>query len=161
MSINRKERLIARLLRARRTLLAEIDGLTADQWASAVYSDGAMSRVIDVVNHLADAESGMLRNLQNIVAGGEGVPADFDRDRYNDSRLRKTSARTPADLRSLLEENRKQLLAFVDGLDEADLDRQGRHAALEILPVENHLKIIAIHELSHARDIRLALQARG
>ena len=155
----RKAQLQSRLTRARSGLLSLLDDLAPAQWQTPVYSEGEMSRVIDIVNHLADAESGMLRNLQNIVAGGEGVPADFDRDRYNDSRLRKTRERTPAELRRLLDANRAGVLAFLEGLTDADLERQGRHAMLEIMSVEQQLKIISLHEKDHTRDIRQALRS--
>lgn len=154
----RKEGLVAKLTRARGKLMELVSGLDAAALDRPVYAGGEMQTVADILRHLMDAESGIMLNCRNIIAGGEGVPADFDRDRYNDSRLRKTRDLPVDQVLEKMDANRAQLLEFIAGLDDEALDRKGRHAAGVVMPVENHLRMIGLHEQQHARDIRRALE---
>jgi peptide deformylase len=48
-------------------------------------------------------------------------------------------------------------LEFLDSLDEAQLDIQGRHASGEMLTIEGFLMRIAQHRLDHINDVKKVL----
>ncbi len=128
-----------------------------DRWETQVYADGAAWNVRQVVIHLLNAESGMFAAAQRIAEGGEGVPADFDLDRYNKRSVEKRSDLTPDSARAGLAESRAALLAWMDTLTHEQLEKVGRHASLNMFTVEQFIKIISSHEREHAQDIARVL----
>ena len=84
MSQEKKEAIKEKLTAVREETVRVLEGFTEEQWNAPVYSDeGAEWRVIDVVRHVADSERGMTALMAQFQAGGEGVPADFDLQRWN------------------------------------------------------------------------------
>ena len=125
--------------------------------ATPVYGEGGPWTVRDVVAHLADAEAGLLGQVQRLMAGEATVPPDFDLNRWNRSAVRRSQGR-PFD--DLIEEIRKSHLEAVRTLqscDEAGLDLQGRHSSGEILSAEGFFRRMADHRREHTRDIQQAL----
>jgi hypothetical protein len=112
---------------------------------------------MDLLRHLVWAEGGMLRLMRQIRAGEEGVPADFDLNRYNASGINKLKDQMPADLLVRLEQNRGDLLSFVEALEEGDWEKKGRHGSLRIMTIKEILELVASHEEQHLSDMRHAL----
>lgn len=152
----RKAQLINKLNSNRAALMAELATYGEDDWSRVVYADGVEWRATDVLRHLADSERGMTALMVQVQAGGEGVPPDFDLHRWNQRAVTKQAERTPAELLAGMDTSREQLLAFIDGLDESDWDKRGRHASLRIMSIEEVCNLIADHEADHLSEIRAA-----
>lgn len=132
----------------------------ADRPEAQVYSDGLQWTVRQIVLHLADADAGHNQQVMNIAEGRDLIPPDFDVERYNASRTQKNAGKTFGDGRAALTESRVALRAWLDTLDEAKLDMQGRHASLQIMTVEQILRLMGNHEYQHAQDIVAALSLK-
>lgn len=140
-----------------RAYLNRVLDAVGDRWDATVYGDGLQWNVRQLLAHLADAERGHLGQASNIAEGNDIIPPDFDIQRYNRRTTEKTGDKTPQQSREELNAHRVQMLAWLDGVDEAKLDMRGRHASLNILSVEQILEVQANHERDHARDIAKAL----
>lgn len=127
-----------------------------------VYSEeGAGWTVRDVVAHLADAESGLLGQVQRLLAGKVTVPEDFDLDRWNRSAVRRSRNRSLAELIGQIETSHQKALVTLRSVDHASLDRAGRHSSGEVLTVEGFFRRMADHRREHTRDLKSALLAGG
>ncbi|GAB4524980.1 MAG: hypothetical protein OHK0046_40250 [Anaerolineae bacterium] len=129
-----------------------------ERWDTPVYSDGLQWTVRQLVHHLASADSGHKNQAMNIAEGRDIIPEDFDIERYNASVTRKTADKTVEQSRMELEANRKEIMDWLFVMDEALLDKQGRHASLQVMTVEGILYNTANHELLHAQDIARVLE---
>lgn len=161
MSEERKQALKQELAKNRLRLRTLLMRLNEEQWNTIVFEEGedehAQWKVIEIVRHLTDSERGIMGNARNILKGTGGVPEDFDRDRWNASRLKKLVDKQPKELLQSMAENRAALLEMIDGLEDGDLDKEGRHADLSMMTVERLLRQIALHEEVHASQIAGAL----
>jgi hypothetical protein len=99
----------------------------------------------------------MTRLIVQIQGGGEGVPPDFDLHRWNQRAVSKLQDKTVADLLAGMVDSRIELLDVIDSLDDADWDKQGRHASLRIMTIEEVCHLIADHEQAHAALMKEAL----
>ncbi|MGQ9908734.1 MAG: DinB family protein [Candidatus Flexifilum sp.] len=141
---------------ARDQLNRVLDGV-GDRWDAQVYSDGAAWNVRQLLIHLAISDKGLNNQVMGIAEGREVIPADFDIDRYNKRSVDKQAEMTPEQARASLAESRAALLAWLDTVDSAALERSGRHASLKIMTVREILEAMIAHERDHARDIARAL----
>jgi hypothetical protein len=153
----RKQVLKDKLFASRARLNAVLDQV-GERWESQVYSDGAAWNVRQLVIHLLNSETGMMSQAKSIAEGGEGVPADFDLERYNRRSVEKKAEVTAQEARDGLTAARADLLGWLDGVDEEKLDNKGRHASLNIFSVEQFVRIIASHEREHTNDIARVLE---
>lgn len=158
MYTERKE-IMEKLAATRAELIEVCRELDWDTWTQPVYAHGDEDEwtAMDLLRHLVWAEGGMLRLMKQIRAGEEGVPEDFDLDRYNASGIRKLKDELPSGLLLRLEQNRQAVAAFVDSLEEGDWEKQGRHGSLRIMTIQEILEQIARHEEEHLRDLRQVL----
>ena len=155
MSQDKKAAIKDKLTTVREETVRVLSGLTEAQWNAPVYTDeGAEWRVIDVVRHVTDSERGMTALMAQVQAGGEGVSADFDLERWNRRVVAKLQDKGPADLLADMAANRQVLFAFMDSLADDDWPRQGRHASQRILSIEQVCHLIADHEKAHIAEIR-------
>ena len=148
----RIEKIKADLASSRQHLEHILDSV-GDRWDTQVYSDGAGWTVKQLAIHLSDADRGTNGQIMGIAAGREVIPADFDLNRYNKRSVEKRAEMSIDDVRKSLNSTRAELLAWLDTIDDADLDKKGRHASLQILSVTEILGVMAAHERSHANDI--------
>ena len=146
-----------KLAEGRQYLNSIFDQVSGDQWETKVYSDGLQWTVRQIAAHLADADRGHNRQVMSIAEGESIIPEDFDIERYNASITRKSADKTVAESREYLNKSREELLAWLNTLDEATLDRKGRHASLKILSIEQILEWMPQHERLHAKDVATAL----
>ncbi|PJF40884.1 MAG: hypothetical protein CUN55_12245 [Phototrophicales bacterium] len=136
------------------TILEQVD----NRWETPVYSDGAAWNVRQLLIHLSVADKGMLGQIQRIVAGEEGVPEDFDLERYNRRSVEKRETMTVEEARAAIENAHQEILQWLDNIeDESVLDLEGRHGSLNIMTIEQILIIIGNHKRDHAKDIAKAL----
>lgn len=152
----RKENIKARL-NTTRAFLDQVLDQVGERWQQQIYSDGLAWNVRQIVVHLADAERGHYNQVTNIAEGVNIIPEDFDIERYNRRTTEKFAEKTAQQARDELTAQRAQLIAWLDALDDAKLDREGRHASLQTMTVLQILKLMAAHEQGHAQDIAAAL----
>ncbi len=140
-----------------RAYLDRVLDAVGDQWDVQVYSDGAAWTVRQLAIHLADADRGQTRVIIGIANGEELIPPDFDVERYNRRSVEKRAEMTMPEVRQTLNDTRAQLLEWLDSIDDAVLEKQGRHASLRVLTVGEFLRVMAAHERQHADDIARVL----
>jgi uncharacterized protein (TIGR03083 family) len=160
MSDNEKKEILEKLVQTRRALLAFLGGLDEAKWETAVQIEDASWTIADVVRHLVNAEQGMTGLIEQFKAGKDPVPPDFDRERYNKSRVRKTQDLTPSDLLNKMETNREHLLTVLETLQPEDWAKKGRHASLRIMTIEEVSHTIADHEAGHLTEMKQVLANR-
>jgi hypothetical protein len=155
----RKQALVERLAQERAALEELAAQMQPADWEAQVYSEGQSWRASDVLRHLAEAERGMTRLIAAIQDGGEGVPTDFDLDRYNRRAVEKAQGLGVSQLLDAMRANRAALLGLLASLGEPDLERVGRHSSLRMMTVAQIVGLIADHEQGHQRDIEKAVGA--
>lgn len=156
---NPKPEIIQKLNETRSALMAFLQGLNEAQWDTAVYSEGESWTAADIVRHLTNAESGMTGLIVQWQQGKNPVPPDFDLARYNKSVVNKTKDKTPTELLDLMVTNRSRLLQVIDGLEEEDWQKNGRHGSLKIMTIAEVCHLIADHEATHLKDLQAELGA--
>jgi hypothetical protein len=137
-----------------------MEGLRAEQWHAQVYADGGVWTTRSVFAHLLTAERAFVKLFDQIRLGGAGVSEDFDIDRYNASQQRKTAGLGPKDVVQQFPQIRRQMVAYVSGLAEDDLERRARHPFLGVVSLREMIRMIYIHGQTHYRDVRRALPKR-
>ncbi|MHA2365128.1 MAG: DinB family protein [Candidatus Hodarchaeales archaeon] len=115
--------------------------------------------ILEVIKHLKASEQGMLRLMQGIKGGGEGVPLNFDLNRYNKSQVNKLENKSLNDVIKDMETNRIDLREFLTNLNEEDFAKKGRHATMKILTTEETFNLIANHEMNHLEKIKEAIDS--
>ncbi len=133
--------------------------LAAQAGAVVVYPGQPSWTVRELLAHLADAERGMLRQAQRVARGEPALPEDFDLARWNRRAVEKRAAATSAELLAEIEAAHHGWLRFVEGLEDAALDRQGRAAEGEQLTVEGFARHAAEHRMNHTCDAEKAARA--
>jgi uncharacterized protein (TIGR03083 family) len=128
--------------------------LPPDQWGAEVYTEGGLWTVRSVLAHFVTAERGFLALFEGIRAGGPGAPEDFSIDRYNASQQEKTRDMPPEELLAQFTAVRAEMAAWVAGLAEADLAREGRHPFLGQATLAEMVKMVYLHNHIHLRDLR-------
>lgn len=151
-----KAHLRQKLLDSRAFLDSVLDQV-GDRWDVQVYSDGAAWNVLQLLRHLADSDRGQSKTAMAIARGEDPIPPDFDLERYNQRMTEKHAAMTAEQAREQMRGTREALLAWLDDVEDAALQQQGRHASLQVFSVAQYLKIMALHERTHAQDIARVL----
>jgi hypothetical protein len=135
-----------------------LETLTGEDGQKELYQDSDTNWTIHtLVSHLADSERGMLGQAQRAVEGKMTVPDDFDLERWNRGVARKSASMTIPEFLGQIQAAHQGCLEFLDSLDEAQLDIQGRHASGEMLSIEGFLMRIAQHRLDHINDVKKVL----
>jgi hypothetical protein len=132
-----------------------------DRWDIQIYADGAAWTTKQLLIHLADADRGQSNLVMNIAKGENPIPEDFDINRYNQRSVEKRADMTVEQARAALNDNRASFLLWLDSIDndtlETTLAMSGRHASLQILTIEQIIKVMSNHERGHADDIAKVL----
>jgi len=156
MTDSQKTMIKDKLATARLGLLYVVDSCGDAEWATVVYSEGQEWTVTDILRHLTGAEASMTRLIELIRDGGDGVPADFDLQRWNARGVQKATYKLPSQLIAEMSSNRAHLIETIDNLQDDDWSKSGRHGSLRIMTIEEILNLIADHEMDHTQDIREA-----
>jgi uncharacterized protein (TIGR03083 family) len=147
------------LVEAQRDLLDVLDRVGPDDWPRPSPNEGWTVR--DLLVHLTTSESGFVGTLRRMAAGEGGVPADFDPNRWNAGQLRRRGEMPTEQLRLQLEEAHRDMLALLDGLDDAALDHRGHMSTGVEGSTEDNFRLVASHKRGHTSDIRAALRSSG
>lgn len=154
MTDEEKQGLLTQLQTTRQELKTLLTGLTDAQWETAVYSEESTWTIADLLRHLTGAESSMTKLMTLIRDGGEGVPEDFDLNRWNARVVQKTKEIPTSALFAEMEQNRAGLIDFINSLADADWEKKGRHGSGHILSITQICQLIAAHEATHTADIQ-------
>jgi len=104
----------------------------------------------EVLAHLAGANRGMTRLMQQMAAGQQPrLKADYNNDYYNLRQQEKRAALSVAQLLAELDETHRDLLAFIETLRPEDLDKRGDHPTVGNATVLQVLQVITTHEQDH------------
>ena len=133
-------------------------GLTDEQWNLKVYTEGETWTIRNVLAHFVTSERGLVRLFERIRLTGEGASEDFSIDRYNASQQEKTKDLSPQELLEQYKAVRADSIAWTLSLEEADLDKQGRHPFLGMTTLREMIKMLYLHNQIHYRDMKKALK---
>ncbi len=157
MENDKKAVILSKLNEERADLRTFLDGLTVDEWQTAVYDEDAKWTLADIVRHLVDAERGMIGMMQQWQQGKDPVRPDFDLARWNARVVQKAAEKSPAELLTEMAQNRANLLAFIETIQSEDWAKKGRHGSLRIMTIDEVCHLIADHELSHLEVMETAV----
>lgn len=153
---DRKPAIREHLAATRAALLDVFAALKPEDWERPLaLSEGAWT-VKQVLMHLAAAESGQLATGQRMLTGEAKLGEGFRLDVWNRRQVEKRKDQTPAALLDEIAASRQKLLAWIDGLAEADLDRSGQHGRGDVITVEQLCYRIGEHETDHVAEVKRA-----
>jgi uncharacterized protein (TIGR03083 family) len=144
------------LVDAQHQLRQVLDRVRPDDWSRVSPANEGWT-VQQILTHLTTAEAGFVGTLKRMAAGEGGVPADFDPNRWNAGQLRRRGDITPDQLRPEIEKSHEEMLALLDGLDDAALDQRGHLSSGVDGSTEDNFRLVASHKRGHTGDIRAAL----
>ena len=153
----RVDDLVARLTKGAGKTEQILGSLSDDQWQRVLYTEPLAWTARDVAAHFLSAEEALLRVMQDVASGGPGAPENFNYDDFNADEQVRLAGLPPRRLLADLVEARAATIAWVSRLDEADLDRCGRHPALGDITLEIFVNAIYGHQLMHMRDLQRLL----
>jgi hypothetical protein len=155
-TIPRAEALAARLEKGRQKTFEVFSALTSEQWQQPLYEEPTW-QVRNLLAHFVSSERQLLALARDVARGGAGAPPDLDIDRFNAAEQQRLEGQSPPWLLVLLEQERSETIAWARELDDAQLDRVGRHPALGQVSVEVMLTAIYGHQLLHMRELARCL----
>jgi len=138
--------------------VAFFGGLSDTQWQMDVYTEDSLWTVRNVLAHFVTSERGLLKLFEEIRLGGAGTADDFSIDRYNARQQEKSQELTPVELLEQYKAVRAKAVAWVTGLQESELEIMGRHPFLGQTTLREMIKMLYIHNQTHYRDLKQALQ---
>jgi len=151
-------RLALKLLDEGQKTLQFFRALAPEQWGQTLYDpegDGPDGWDLkDLLAHFVSAEASFGLLMENILAGGEGAPEDFDIDRFNRSKVSRLKENEREALLLELEMLRAQNARLVASMQPEDLERKGRHPFLGVAPLADIIKLLYRHQGIHLRDVR-------
>ncbi len=154
----RVESLIAKLGKGHIKTQEILGSLTDEQWRAAVYAEPEVWDVRALLAHFVSAEERLLELAQDVVSGGPGVPEGFDFELFNAEEQQRLKDQSPQELLEALADYRGTTLDWVRALDDALLDRIGRHPVLGDVTVEAMILAIYGHQLLHMRELQVLLR---
>jgi len=137
---------------------AFFEGLSEADWNQQVYVTGSGWKVRDLLAHFVSAERTYVEYIGRLLRGGEGVPADFDLNAFNEAEVPQLSRRSKDELLAALRQARVDSLATVAALTPDDLERRGRHPWFGETDLRSVLKLLYRHPMIHMRDAKRALK---
>lgn len=158
MQPSRKESIRQYLAARHAESMAVLEAIAEAEWARPLYStENADWAVRDALAHLTVSEGGQLAVIERCLAGEQAISGDFDLDRFNRRSVEKSAHRSPAELLAQLKADYERVLAALEAVAEADLDKTLRHARGDSISVEHAFRRIAEHRADHAAEIAAAL----
>lgn len=147
------DKLVGRLRRGIGKTEEILGRLDSAQWEMVLYEEPYPWTIRDLLAHFVSTEEGLLRLGRDITESGPGAPDDFDYDDFNAAEQERLAGVPPKQLLSALRAARQETIAWVQQLDEQDLDRVGRHPGLGKITLETFINAIYGHQLMHMRDL--------
>ena len=154
----RLDRIISELRNNQEEIISFFKRLTPGQLGMPVYPEDPGWTVQQVLAHFITIEGAMQWLFKDILAGGPGTPEDFDLDRFNRTQPRKLDGLSLDELLEKFRTVRQETIAIVAGMEDKDLDREGRHAFHGHGKLERFIVWAYEHARLHLADIRKILQ---
>ena len=139
-------------------IYAIISAFTDDQWNTEVYTEGTIWTIRHMLSHLVTSERRLIKLFEQIRLGGEGASTDFSIDRYNAAQQARSKDLTPVEILAQYKDVRANSIAWVSGLKDEELEIKGRHPFLGVTTIREMIKMLYIHNQTHARDIKKVLK---
>ncbi len=136
---------------ARAKLLAAVDGLTEAQW-NWQPDDGRWSVRLTLA-HVGAAQWDHLEVVRRLVAGQTVDLPGFELDAWNAARVAERADWSVDEVLVDLEAAQRATFAFLDGLEAEKLASTGLHPALGQIRAGQILRILAVHDSMHRRDV--------
>jgi uncharacterized damage-inducible protein DinB len=159
MQADERVKIAERITGARAKLLAAVEGLEAAAWEWRP-GDGRWSVRLTLA-HVGEAQWSHLEVARRAIAGEPVDLPGFDLEAWNAAAVAERAdwsvVRVLADLAAAQEAT----LTFLDGLDGEQLAIIESHPALGEMSVGQGLRIIAVHDSMHRRDIEKLLGEMG
>ncbi len=155
---NRLDGIIAELKNNEEEIITFFKSLNSEQLGMTVYPEDPGWSVQQVLAHFITIEGTMQWLFKNILAGGPGSPEDFDVDRFNRSQPQKLDGLSLDELSERFRSVRGETIAIVKGMEDKDLEREGRHAFHGHGKLERFVIWAYEHARLHLDDIREVLK---
>ena len=155
---SRRDGIITELRNNEEEIIAFFKGLNSGQLGMTVYPGDSGWTVQQVLAHFITIEGAMQWLFKDILAGGPGSPEDFDVDRFNRTQPRKLDGLSLDELFDKFRSVRRDTIAIVEGMEDKDLDREGRHAFHGHGKLERFIVWAYEHARLHLDDIQKILQ---
>ena len=149
--------IIAELRNNEEEIITFYKGLNSVQLGKIVYPEDPTWTVQQVLAHFITIEQSMQWLFKDILAGGPGSPKDFDVDRFNLTQPRKLDGLSLDELFAKFRSVRGDTITLVEGMEDKDLDREGRHAFHGHGKLERFIVWAYEHTRLHLDDIRKIL----
>lgn len=146
------EQLTDRLKSIRTNLVRAIEGLSDDDIAREVGTDGWRS-IKDIILHLSTSEHGMLVVAKRCLAGKMVSYEGFDLDRWNERQVEKKRHLSVSQALAELQAVREDGLNTLQGLTPEQLRTPAAHPFWGDVTVGQLFRIMSIHDELHRRDI--------
>jgi uncharacterized damage-inducible protein DinB len=153
MASARIQKLIDGLQHSRDRLNAVLDRVPENLWEQEIYHDGAHWTVRQLLIHMMVVDLGQTNVVKGVAEGKNLIPEDYDINRYNSSSVGKRQEVTVEQARESLAQSRAGLIEWLNQIDDSVLDKEGRHAILQMMTVEKMVEVIGQHESGHTNDI--------
>ncbi len=158
---NRRDEIIRNLKKEGAETVAFFQAFSPEELEVTVYTEEVQWTVRQVLAHFVTIERSMQWLFNNILAGGPGAPEDFDIQRFNRTQPAKLDSVPMDELIRQFEAVRNDTVAIVQNMEEADLDRTGRHAWFGNGKLGRFIRWAYEHVRLHQDDIREALRKKG
>ena len=155
---SRRDGIIAELKNNEEEIIAFFKGLNSGQLCLTVYPEDPGWTVQQILAHFITIEGPMQWLFNDILAGGPGSPEDFDVDRFNRTQPRKLDGLSLDELFDKFRSVRRDTIAIVEGMEDKDLNREGRHAFHGHGKLERFIVWAYEHARLHLDDIRKILR---
>jgi uncharacterized damage-inducible protein DinB len=136
---------------ARGKLLTAVEGLDEAAWDWQP-GDGRWSVRLTLA-HVGSAHWSHLEVARSLVAGETIDLPGFELDEWNESRVAERADWSHPKILADLKAAQDATLALMAGLDAKDLETRGVHPALGEVSAGQVLRVIALHDSLHRRDI--------
>ena len=134
--------------------------LTPQEQQRSVYTEEVQWTARRVLAHLVTIEQSMQALFRDILAGGPGSPEHFDVMRFNRSQPQRLDPLSMPELLDRFQAVREETIAIVEAMQDADLDREGRHVFLGPGRLERFIRWAYEHARLHEEDVRRALAGK-
>ena len=157
---SRRDGIIAELKLNEEEIITFYKNLTFEQLGMTVYPEDPEWTVQQVLAHFITIEGSMQWLFKDILAGGPGSPEGFDIDRFHRTQPGKLDGLSLDELCAKFRSVRRDTIAIVKGMEDKDLDREGRHAFHGHGKLERFIVWAYEHARLHLEDIRGILKRK-
>jgi len=154
----RRDGIIVELRNNEEEIISFFKGLSAEQLGMIVYPEDPGWTVQQILAHFTTIEGTIQWLFKDILAGGSGSPEDFDIDRFNSTQTKKLDGLSLDELFDKFRSERRKTIGIIEGMEDKDLDREGRHPICGHCKLERSIVYSYEHTHLHLDDIRKILQ---